>query len=116
MHFRLQHAKRRFFSEAAPDPHGFTFGDIAIILVGDYGQLEPIGDWSMCDLEATLQSCPKNIRHLWPHAFPGKLLIRTFEDAVILKKIHRSRDDMWWTESCLRLRDFICTWDDDYVW
>ena len=83
MHFRLQQAKRRFFSEAALDPHGYTFGDIARILVGDFGQLEPIGDWSMCDLEATFQSCPKNMRHLWGHARQGKLLMQTFDDAII---------------------------------
>ena len=35
----------------------------------------------------------------------------------MLKRIHRSKDDLWWTESCLRLRDFTCTKDDDYdVW
>ena len=59
MHYRLQQAKRRLFSEAALDPNEFTFGDIAIILVGDFGQLEPIGDWSMCDAESSFQNCPK---------------------------------------------------------
>ena len=33
----------------------------------------------------------------------------------MLSKIHRSKDDLWWTESCLRLRDFECTWDG-YEW
>ena len=56
MHFRLQQAKRRFFSEAALDPHDYTFGNISIILVGDFGQLEPIDDWSMCDTASTKQS------------------------------------------------------------
>ena len=32
----------------------------------------------------------------------------------MLKQIHRSKEDMWWTESCLRLRDFTCTYKDDY--
>ena len=114
MHFRLQQAKRRFFSEAGIDPNRHTFGDIAIILVGDFGQLEPIGDWSMCDLEATYQSCPKNMRHLWRHAYHGKLLMQTFDEAVMLTRIHRSKADMWWTESCLRLRDFTCTKEGDY--
>ena len=114
MHFRLQQAKRRFFSEAGIDPNRHTFGAIAIILVGDFGQLEPIGDWSMCDLEATHQSCPKNMRHLWRHAYHGKLLMQTFDEAVMLTRIHRSKADMWWTESCLRLRDFICTKEGDY--
>ena len=35
----------------------------------------------------------------------------------MLKRIHRSKDDLWWTESCLRLRDFECTKTGDYdVW
>ena len=32
----------------------------------------------------------------------------------MLKRIHRSKDDMWWTQSCLRLRDFQCTKEEDY--
>ena len=116
MHFRLQQAKRRFFSENALDPNKYSFGNVSIILVGDFGQLEPIGDWSMCDSEATLHSCPKNMRHLWQHACRGQRLMRTFDEAVMLQKIHRSREDMWWTQSCLRLRDFKCTKDDDYDW
>ena len=55
IHFRLQQAKRRLFSEAALDPHEYTFGNISIILVGDFGQLEPIDDWSMCGTETTKQ-------------------------------------------------------------
>jgi hypothetical protein len=34
----------------------------------------------------------------------------------MLQRIHRSKDDMWWTESCLRLRDFACTKEQDCVW
>ena len=35
----------------------------------------------------------------------------------MLNRIHRSKDDLWWTESCLRLRDFTCTKHEDYdVW
>ena len=33
----------------------------------------------------------------------------------VLKNIHRSKDDMWWTQSCLRLRDFECT-KEDWDW
>ena len=35
----------------------------------------------------------------------------------MLKRIHRSKDDRWWTESCLRLRDFAMDYYGDYeVW
>ena len=35
----------------------------------------------------------------------------------MLTRIHRSKDDLWWTESCLRLRDFVMSYDGDYeVW
>ncbi len=59
MHIRLQQAKRSHFSEKACDPGKCTFGDLSIILVGDFGQLEPIDDWSLCDSEATFQSTPR---------------------------------------------------------
>ena len=32
----------------------------------------------------------------------------------MLKQIHRSKEDVWWTESCLRLRDFTCTKEGDF--
>ena len=115
MHFRLQQAMRRYFAAAGLDPNDYTFGDLSVILVGDFGQLEPIEDWSMCDTETTYNTCPKSMRGLWRHAEQGKRLLAIFDEAIMLKMIHRSKDDLWWTESCLRLRDFTCTWDD-YSW
>ena len=117
MHFRLQQAKRRYFSEAALDPNEFEFGDLSMILVGDFGQLEPIDDFSMCDDEVNYRTCPVKLRHLWRHAAHGKLLVKLFDEAFMLRRIHRSKEDLWWTESCLRLRDFTCTKEGDYdVW
>ena len=91
MHFRLQQAKRRLFSEAALDPNDYTFGNISNVLVGDFGQLEPIEDWSMCDTEATFQTCPKTLRHLWRHACQMELLMHTCDEAVMLSRIHNQR-------------------------
>ena len=34
----------------------------------------------------------------------------------MLSSIHRSKDDLCWTESCLRLRDFTCTKEGDSDW
>ena len=56
------------------------------------------------------------MRHLSKHHRQGKLLIKTFTEAFMLIRIHRSKDDRWWTESCLCLRDFACTKEDDWVY
>ena len=61
MHVRLQQGRQQFFSEASLDPNRFTFGHISIILVGDLGQLEPIGGWNMCNTEATYKDCPARL-------------------------------------------------------
>ena len=54
------------------------------------------------------------MRHLWRHTCHGKLLMQTLEEAVMPTGIHRSKADMWWAESCLRLSDFTCTKEGDY--
>ena len=42
------------------------------------------------------------------------MLQELFDEAFVLSEIHRSKEDMWWTESCLRLRDFTCTKEGDW--
>ena len=35
----------------------------------------------------------------------------------MLSNVHRSKEDLWWTKSCLRLRDFECTKEEDWdIW
>ena len=114
MHFRLQQGKRRTFSEWALDPNECTFGNLSIILVGDFGQLEPIDDWNMCDRESRACDQPKRLQHLWKHAQLGKELLKEFDEAFMLTRIHRSGADVWWTESCLRLRDFEMGFAQDW--
>ena len=80
MHIRTQQAKRSYFSQHGLVPEDHTFGDLSMILVGDFGQLEPIDDVSMCDTETTWHNCPKNIRHLLRHAHYGKCLLKDFKD------------------------------------
>ena len=118
MHCRLQQAKRAFFAERGLDPEKSSgFGDISMILVGDFGQLEPIEDVSICDDETTYATCPKPLWKLWGHAQAGRRLLQSFKEAIMLTRIHRSKGDLWWTESCLRLRDFVMSYDGDYeVW
>ena len=116
MHFRLQQGRSRHFSERALPPSRYTFGDVSVISLGDFDQLEPIDDISMVDTETNWQSLRKNLQHLWKHIRQGKYLLEEFQEVFMLDRIHRSKDDLWWTESCLRLRDFICTKDGDYDW
>ena len=40
MHFRIQQAKRAYFSERGLDPNDGMFGGLSMILVGDFGQLD----------------------------------------------------------------------------
>ena len=115
MHCRLQQAKRGFFAERGLDPEKYHFGDISMILVGDFGQLQPIDDVSICDDETTYNTCPKSMWNLWGHAQAGRQLLQSFKEAIMLTRIHRSKDDLWWTESCLRLRDFEMSYDEDYL-
>ena len=88
-----------------------------MILVGDFGQLEPIDDLSMVDTETTWATIAKPLRSIWGHIRHGRLLLGQFTEAFVLRRIHRSKHDLWWTESCLRLRDFNCEKQRDYdVW
>ena len=32
----------------------------------------------------------------------------------MLKRTHRSKGDLWWMQSCLRLRDFAMDYEGDY--
>ena len=130
MHFRLQQARRGIFTDGSDELGLHTFGSMSIILVGDFGQLEPIEDWSLCDPDTPdWYSCPKSLKHLRKHGHMGKVLVDSFmyqtkygseqnilePEAIMLHRIHRSGDDMEWTKSCLRLRDFECT-KDDWKW
>lgn len=114
MHVRMQQAKRDSLARKEVDPQECLFGDISMILVGDFGQLDPISDISFCDDEMTYSTCPKPLHGLWGHAQSGRRLLECFTEATVLRRIHRSQEDQWWTQSCLRLRDFEMTYHEDY--
>lgn len=117
MHHRMQQAKREYFAMLGMDPNAHIFGDCSILLIGDFGQLEPIGDVSLVDSETTYKSAPKGCKAMWSHVRMGRDLFKTIKEAWMLRRVHRSKDDIWWTESCLRLRDFTMTKEEDYnVW
>ena len=105
MHYRLQQGRRAHFAMTAKKPQDHQFGNVSIILVGDFGQLEPIDDFSLCELDWKYADCPRKLQGLWKHAVTGAHLVQIFREAVLLKRVHRSQEDMWWTELCLRLRN-----------
>ena len=70
-----------------------------MILVGDVGQLQPIEDISICDDGTTYATRPKSMWNLWGHAQSGRRLLESFSAAVMRTRIHRSMNDLWWTES-----------------
>ena len=115
MHYRMQQGRRRHFAETAKKPENASFGDVSIILVGDFGQLEPIDDFSLCDLHPSSADCPQRLNSIWKHAKIGFDLASLFKEAVLLKRIHRSKEDMWWTESCLRLRNLDANNVDEFA-
>ena len=114
MHCRLQQAKRRSLDALNLNVDTCTFGDMSMILVGDFGQLDPIHDWSLCDTETKNSDIPAKLRYKSRDRMLGKELLKTFDAAFMLTQIHRSADDAWWTESCLRLRDFKMDYRRDY--
>ena len=105
IHYRLQQGRRAHFAETAKQPEECYFGNSSIILAGDFGQLEPIDDTSLCELAPRQSNCPQKLSYLWRHAMTGHHLVSLFKEAILLKRVHRSKEDMWWTESCLRLRN-----------
>ena len=79
--------------------------------------MEPIDDFIMVDTKTTWATIAKPLRVIWGHIRHGRLLLGQFTEAFVLRRIHRSKHDLWWTESCLRLRDFNCEKQRDYdVW
>ena len=102
MHYRMSQGRRPYFAKAAKAAADHQFGHVSMVLVGDFGQLEPIDDFSLCDQEAP------GAKYSWldkKHAYEGGELVKFFREAFVLKRIHRSGDDQEWTESCLRLRN-----------
>ncbi len=57
---------------------------------------------------------PEKLRHVWKHVRQGRLLVQDFKEAFVLRRIHRSDSDMWWTESFLRLRNFEMSKEHDF--
>ena len=64
MNFRLSQGRSRHLSERGMPPSKITFGDASVILVGDFGQLEPIDDLSIVDKETSPETLHKSMRYL----------------------------------------------------
>jgi ATP-dependent exoDNAse (exonuclease V) alpha subunit len=89
------------------EPAGFGgFGGIAVILVGDFGQVPPIGDSSLIT-PAKGQS---------QKAAAGQRLFKTFAEVVRLRRIYRQKGKSDFKDSTLRLRDGAMTLADHALW
>ena len=55
------------------DPNGCIFGNLSMMLVGDFGEQEPIDDWSMCDTDVSKEL---------ETSLKTRLLRQTLEDIV----------------------------------
>ena len=95
MHCRSQQAKRAYFAQRGLNPEKHDFGAISMILVGDFGQLQPIEDISLFDDEMQYATCPKSMWKVWAAAQSGRDLLESFKEAFGLARIHRSKDDRW---------------------
>ena len=111
MHARMQQGKRE---QLGKEHDQSTFGGCSLLLFGDFGQLEPIDDLPIVNLKWRHADASKAVKRIWKEVQKGRNLIRSIKEAWLLKRIHRSKDDLWWTESCLRLRDFTCTLQEDW--
>ena len=89
------------------EPSSFGgFGGAAVILVGDFGQLPPIGDPSL------IQPGKGQSRK----AAAGQRLFKTFTEVVRLRRVYRQRGKSLFKDSTLRLRDVALTFDDHALW
>ncbi len=106
MHYCMTQGRRDYFARTKKIALDHAFGNASVVLVGDFGQLDPIEDFSLCSKEAPTTLNGKSLTHEQKkHAYIGRTLTNLFREAIVLRRIHRSGDDKDWTEACLRLRN-----------
>ena len=66
----------------------------------------PIGGIIIYGGETACAARPKPSWTSWKHTQAGRRLLESFKKALMFRRIHQSKDDLWWVESCLRLCDF----------
>ena len=89
--------------QAFPNAADQVFGGRSVILVGDFGQLPPVGD-------SPVWSEPKTSRAMEKR---GQSAFATFTTAVVLDRVVRQAGDTSFRNALLRLRDAETT-DADY--
>ena len=89
------------------------FGNIAVILAGDFGQLPPVAVQPSFSLLNT--SVLRDVREQ-KSANQGLRLFKSFDTVVRLRRIHRQPGASLYKESLIRTRDGAMTKEDHALW
>ena len=91
--------------DSEPEDFG-GFGGLGVLLVGDFGQIPPIGDSSLI--------APG--RGQSQTAAAGQRLFAEFREVVRLRRVYRQKGASEFKDSTLRLRDAAMTVEDHALW
>ena len=87
MCYRMQQDTREYFIQIGLHPNEDCFGELKILLIGDFAQFEPIGDVSLVDRETVHKSVPKGASKLWKLIRMGRNLVALIRDAWTLRRV-----------------------------
>ena len=103
--------RERFKSE--PPVELDMFGDVGVLIMGDFAQLPPVVSSSLLEGMPVQEGVNSNLRFL---ALKGRRYLSEFKDVLRLRRIHRQEGADPYKESTMRLRDAAQTQEDYDLW